>query len=879
MSALAWLRRPGCSAARPESSDTTARHLRRHLAAALLALPLLALAAGAQAQVLVSNIGQPDGGTVTFEQDHAQLFATGPNAGGYRLGSVDIEFASATRSSAFDSTVLAVEIRRWNNFAPDALVGRLTNPTGTSFSADRLMRFTAQGDGIDLDSAAAYYLVLDVAGQHDADFAQIRTMAANGTQDPGTPGFTLSTPRYRAADSTGGWTNSQQDLKIRLNGTAKAPPGLMPQIMLSQEHFTVDEPQADNCKDSHVGTETTFGTDQHGNPTVTRDYGDVLTSVQYQVQLDRAPGPNKFVSVEIWEPTDLDRPDVRTGYNNDGSIAHTGRFSENARIHGISWRGGQQGRISIANTNSLMNTFLKFDDQNWNQPRTVTVNIHCAQHDVNTPLPIWHFAFRHDDPKPVHSGSKWPYGGTGKPTGLELNRKGDNSSDNTTYRIAHVRVADRTTPAAITGNPDGKLVLDATGSGFTTGGKKMISLEFAWNHPENSLHNDYDDAAEQFAAFRVQLRTVEPAGHPVQEKIVRVSAISRHDSKKTTTSWYAALEAKGHVGWVHGRPEPTDSKYEWSVVPLDRRWNAVEDEQVTKCVLLTSKAGPNGGRASRIDETVNPTCPPAPQNAPALVTPAPTETVSNLQLATVDAASASASWDAVAHATSYEVSWDGSGSQTAVNGAVRVTGTSATIEHGAQEAMTLTLTVTPEYLDNGVTQQLDSLAATATLEIGPQSDALRASAESQPPACVSAELMADARLAASETWRTSPGHVERWSRVLAAFGEENSYSNNPMTITEAQAQADRGLQRWAPVAPALECLANSPQETPQQEEEEEVTPTTPELSLSPGTAITEGGSASFTITADPAPASDLTIAYTVTQSGDFLATPGAGAGR
>ena len=261
----------------------------------------------------------------------------------------------------------------------------------------------------------------------------------------------------------------------------------------------------------------------------------------------------------------------------------------------------------------------------------------------------------------------------------------------------------------------------------------------------------------------------------------------------------------------------------------------------------------------------------------------PDTAVANVQVSSVDDTSASASWDAVAHATSYEVSWDGSGSQTAVNGAVRVTGTSATIEHGAQEAMTLTLTVTPEYVDeNGEVQRLDALAATATLTVGPAGDALSADAQgtsSQAPSCVSAELMAEAQLAASETWRTSPGHVGRWSRVLTAFGEKNAYSNNPMTIAEAQAQADRGLQRWAPVAPALECLASQPVEDAQQEEEEEqpVTPTTPELSLSAGSAITEGGAASFTVTADPAPSSDITIAYTVAQSGEYLDAPGAGA--
>ena len=143
------------------------------------------------------------------------------------------------------------------------------------------------------------------------------------------------------------------------------------------------------------------------------------------------------------------------------------------------------------------------------------------------------------------------------------------------------------------------------------------------------------------------------------------------------------------------------------------------------------------------------------------------------------------------------------------------------------------------------------------------------------PSCVSDALLADAQLAASETWRTSPGHVERWSRVLAAFGESNGHS--PMTIAEAQAQADRGLKRWAPVAPALECLANPPQEEqPEQAEVQPVTPATPELSLRAGSSVDEGGNATFTVTADPAPQSDLTIAWTVAQSGEYLAAPGAG---
>ena len=642
----------------------------------------------------------------------------------------------------------------------------------------------------------------------------------------------------------------------------------MPQIVLSQEHFTVDEPKDDSCSDSHVGDEKIFTDitlrDGAAGVRTVRDYGPVLTTVPYKVSLNRPPGPGKVVSVEIWEPTDLDRPDVR-------------RFHENARIHGIGWPPIRQGRISIDNSPVLnqgqpvgdgsrrhLNTYLTFTNKNWDQPKTVTVNIHCAQHDVTTPLPIWHFAFRHNTP------------GWGYPSYM-YNRKGDNSRENTSLKIAQVRVADSTEPDKITGNPRGNLVLDPDVSGHFVlsddgedGYAHIIGLDFRWNNPDNSHHNDYDDANEKFAGFRVRFRTVDPPGHAVQEKFVRADFIIPGDAP-TTASWRAALEANGYDHAKRFAPNRPNRKYEWSVVPVDRHWNNVEAERVTRCVMMTGNT---------LDLTANPICPAPLQgegaSAPALSVP--DTAVSNLQLAVVDDASASVTWDAVEHATSYDVSWEASGSQTAITGTESVTGTTATIQHNAQEAMTLTLTVTPEYLDeNGAVQQLDALAATATLEIGPQSDALRASAESQPPACVSDALLSEVRTAAGETWR-SPGHVERWSRVLAAFGEENSYSNNPMTIAEAQAQADRGLKRWAPVAPALECLANPPQETPQQEEEEEetVTPTTPELSLSAGSAITEGEAASFTVTADPAPSSDITIAYSVTETGDFLDAPGAG---
>ena len=268
------------------------------------------------------------------------------------------------------------------------------------------------------------------------------------------------------------------------------------------------------------------------------------------------------------------------------------------------------------------------------------------------------------------------------------------------------------------------------------------------------------------------------------------------------------------------------------------------------------------------------------QGAPAESATAPTQAVSNLQLAAVDAASASVSWDAVAHATSYEVSWDGSGAQTAVSGVESVTGTSATIQHDAQEAMTLTVTVTPEHLDgNGVAQQLDALAATATLAVGPGGDALSADAQgtdSQAPSCVSDALLADVEDRIRNAG--SPAGVERWTQVKNALtGQANAIAlAEVQTIHDRRTQNGWSTSQWDPVIEAMECLENPPNEQPAQAEAQPATPATPELSLRAGSAVDEGGNATFTVTADPAPAADLTIAWTVAQSGDYLDAPGAG---
>ena len=102
---------------------------------------------------------------------------------------------------------------------------------------------------------------------------------------------------------------------------------------------------------------------------------------------------------------------------------------------------------------------------------------------------------------------------------------------------------------------------------------------------------------------------------------------------------------------------------------------------------------------------------------------APAAAVANLRLTEVDDANADATWDAVARARSYQVDWEAEGGSGLVMAGAgpSVTGTSVSIRHDAPERMTLTVTVTPEYVDaNGNVVALDSLAGTAALEVGPR---------------------------------------------------------------------------------------------------------------------------------------------------------------
>ena len=249
----------------------------------------------------------------------------------------------------------------------------------------------------------------------------------------------------------------------------------------------------------------------------------------------------------------------------------------------------------------------------------------------------------------------------------------------------------------------------------------------------------------------------------------------------------------------------------------------------------------------------------------------PTTAVANVQVSAVDDASASVTWDAVEHATRYLVAFEGQGTDplSYTQGSETVTGTSTTFRHDAIEAMTLTVTVTPQYLDgDGQTQTLDSLAGTATLDVAPggTQSADSQSADSQADArssCVSDALLADVDV------RIASQHTDRWTRVRNALtGKANALPLSEMRVIYDRRTANGWpTWPWPDVLEAMECLETADEPA-----------SVPEVTVSAGGGVTEGTAASFTVTASPAPASPLDVTLTVGQSGD-VAAPGAAGTR
>ncbi len=184
--------------------------------------------------------------------------------------------------------------------------------------------------------------------------------------------------------------------------------------------------------------------------------------------------------------------------------------------------------------------------------------------------------------------------------------------------------------------------------------------------------------------------------------------------------------------------------------------------------------------------------------------------------------------------------------------------TIATVNDGLDEADgSVTATV-----NGGTGYTVSTTAGSATVAV--------ADDDAAPQTCTP-NLPSDAiTVSEVKTWRdeySHDEHVSRWNRVLAALGEDTGEA--AMTADDARTikqQFDNA--RWDRTVRTLDALEQCADST-------DTTQTvTPEISIAAGSGITEGGDASFTVTANPAPASDLDVTVAVTQSGDYGVSTG-----
>ena len=134
---------------------------------------------------------------------------------------------------------------------------------------------------------------------------------------------------------------------------------------------------------------------------------------------------------------------------------------------------------------------------------------------------------------------------------------------------------------------------------------------------------------------------------------------------------------------------------------------------------------------------------------------------------------------------------------------------------------------------------------------------------------VDAQVLATARSKAAQT-HGGAKHVNRWKRVLEAFGDGDYPGIEPLTAAAAQVYANV-WSGWDQVAAQLRLIeaAATTDPTPVVVPPPVVVAPTPEVNIVSSAGGTEGATASFTLTASPVPAADLDVDVSVVTSGDF----------
>ena len=165
---------------------------------------------------LVSNHGQADDGTAGFANDLAQPFTTGSNTAGYKLTSVEV----VGKNTGTTAAMYSAAIHEDSSSAPGTKVGDLSAPALAA--TDAVIKFAASGDGLDLDAATTYWLVIDNSAETTT--ASIKRTSSTAEDAGAAAGWSIGDSRLFRAFGDTTWSSHTQPLEIGVHGTAKADP-------------------------------------------------------------------------------------------------------------------------------------------------------------------------------------------------------------------------------------------------------------------------------------------------------------------------------------------------------------------------------------------------------------------------------------------------------------------------------------------------------------------------------------------------------------------------------------------------------------------------------------------------------------------------------
>ena len=197
------------------------------LAGALLAVSAaLALPAAAQADVLVSNLGQVTSNANKILNRtwlHAQAFTLGADSGKYTLTSIQARMDVLRGISSTDISFLSVGL--WSadtNGHPNGLLYTLINPA--SIPADATATFIANG-GVTVEAGRTYLVVFDYNKDlSSSDSPGWRTTDSADEDAGAAAGWTIANESLTRQRSATSWTSSTDVFAIRVNGRAVSPP-------------------------------------------------------------------------------------------------------------------------------------------------------------------------------------------------------------------------------------------------------------------------------------------------------------------------------------------------------------------------------------------------------------------------------------------------------------------------------------------------------------------------------------------------------------------------------------------------------------------------------------------------------------------------------